>query len=1077
LTPTESVLGIVEEGPSKNDPDSSLEDSGSRRSIALRLEFLGANPRPILEPSGQTAMKVNYFLGSDATEWRTGLPSYETVTYRELWPGIDLAFGGAEGKLLKYQLHVNPGAEVASIGLAYRGAKGLRLDALGNLVISTELGELVDTRPYSYQEVDGRRIEVESRFVLRGKPRDAVLGFEVGESYDPGHPLVIDPGLEYSTFLGGNGTDFATDIVIDAQGNVYVTGETNTNTFPITPGAVDTTRVGTEVFVSKLSADGTTLLYSTFIGGSGSDRGNSIDVDQEGNAYVTGFTNSADFPTTASAFDRTRGIPTGSISGDICPQCDAFVLKLSSDGGSLLYSTYLGGDRRDVANALDVDGSGAAFVAGFTAKASAVDPFPTTLGAWDRTNPVAFATNAAEAFITKLSPDGSSLLYSTFLDGTSQALGIAVDGGGNAYVAGDGNEAYKPLPTTPGAFVDNGVWSFVTKFNPTGSGLVYSTGLGPQANFISDIVIDGEGNAYLTGECERSSIEFPGSFGQRFPTTPGAYDTSAPPNRVGEAFVTKLNPLGTGLVFSTFLGGTRDQDAGRSIAIDENGNVYVTGDTTVRTTTPAPGDRFPTTPDAFDPTHNGTTDAFFSRLSSDGSTLEYSTFLGGSAFDQGITVAIGPGGRACLAGQTAGSFPTTAGAFDTTKPGGSDAFVTCFSFEVPESDGDGIPDQNDNCPSVANADQADGDGDGSGDACDNCNTTPNPDQTDSDGDGVGDHCNNCANVPNEDQRDLDSDGIGDACDACPADPANDSDGDGVCGNLDNCPVEPNPDQADLDVDGEGDLCDLDDDDDSVLDADDNCPSVPNLDQTDNDHDGLGDACDPDDDNDGLVDGADNCPLVANSDQLDSDGDGQGDACDPCPYDPLNDADGDGVCGNVDNCPLTANPDQLDSDSDGVGEVCDNCPTTTNPDQTDGDGDGRGNACETPIGDARGPYMVDEGGSVSVMASAVTSSADLSQSPTLSHTGTATGLILDTARPSRHGARLSTSRRTSAFGVLIYEMLSRRQHRPLIFRGVGVVEAPANRRRFSRRGPVFRYRSSREVHCLVRADRSNRSQNL
>ena len=280
-----------------------------------------------------------------------------------------------------------------------------------------------------------------------------------------------------------------------------------------------------------------------------------------------------------------------------------------------------------------------------------------------------------------------------------------------------------------------------------------------------------------------------------------------------------------------------------------------------------------------------------------------------------------------------------------------------------DTDGDGVANEADNCPSTSNPDQADADGDGLGDACDTCSLDP---ANDADGDGICGNVDNCPVTANPDQADADADGVGDACDACSLDPANDADGDGICGNVDNCPATANPDQVDTDDDGIGDACDIaDGDEDGVPDGMDNCPLAANPDQADTDGDGVGDACDAcsldpanDADGDGICGNVDNCPGTANSDQADADADGVGDACDTCSLDPANDADGDGVCGGVDNCPATANPDQADSDGDGVGDACDvadrdddgvadgedNCPGIPNPDQADTDGDGRGDAC-------------------------------------------------------------------------------------------------------------------------------------
>jgi hypothetical protein len=612
-----------------------------KRGAALALRFLGASPAAI-EGRRPGPGRVNYLLGNDPAKWRTGLPTYGQVVYRNLWPGVDMVFRGAAGRLT-YEFVLRPGAKVANIRLAYRGPGALSLDRAGNLLIPTPLGVLRDEHPRSYQEIGGRRLPVASRFALGGN-RASAYGFTVGD-YDPRQPLVIDPGLIYSTFLGGSSDDEGSGIALDAAGDAYVTGFTASADFPTSVGAFDTSQnaFSYDAFVSKLNPAGSALLYSTFLGGSSADYGQGIALDATGDAYVTGRTFSTDFPTSAGASDTSQ-------NGNY----DAFVSKLNPDGSALLYSTFLGGSGDDEGFGIALDTAGDAYLTGFTESAN----FPTSAGAFDTSQ-----NGSRDAFVSKLNPAGSVLLYSTFLGGSSddEGSGIALDTAGDAYVTGF--TASANFPTSVGAFdtSQNGNFdAFVTKLNPAGSALLYSTFLGGSSTDDGfGIALDTAGDAYVTGPTASAN----------FPTSVGAFDTSQ--NGGFDAFVSKLNPAGSALPYSTFLGGS-SFDKGSGIALDAAGDAYLTGDTA--------STNFPTSVGAFDTSYNGGDDAFVSKLNPTGSALLYSTFLGGSGLDVGSGIALDPAGDAYVTGFTASAdFPTSAGAFDTSQNGSRDAFVTKLS--------------------------------------------------------------------------------------------------------------------------------------------------------------------------------------------------------------------------------------------------------------------------------------------------------------------------------------------------------------------------------------------------------------
>jgi hypothetical protein len=642
FTPSEAVFAFTKE----------------KKGLALRLAFLGANPAPQIAGSRRGAGRINYLIGNDRSRWRAGLATYEEIVYRDLWPGIDLAFRGENGEL-KYEFHLAPGADPRDIRLAYRGAERLAVSADGELLIHTEFGVLSDSRPVSYQEIAGARVPVASQYSLEGSSYGIVPG-----PYDSNRPLVIDPGLAYSTFLGGIQVDAGSGIAVDASGSAYVTGETLASNFPTTIGAFDTTFNGgnRDVIVTKLNPEGTALEYSTYLGGSAHDGGTAIAIDAAGNAYVTGATTSSNFPTTPGAFDRSFN-PTGG-------GFDAFVTKLDPTGSTLVYSTYLGGNPGQGGHGIAVDAAGNAYVTGDTASPN----FPTTPGAFDTSY-----NGGVDAFVTKLNSTGSALVYSTFLGGGAfsedDGNWIAVDNAGAAYVTGFTFSSN--FPTTPGAFdrvlgsaINGTSDAFVTKLNAGGSSLVYSTFLG--GNDFGDegwgIAVDAAGAAYVTG------ITTDGTF----PTTPGAFDTTL--NSITDAFVTKFSADGSALVYSTFLGGS-STDESFGITVDAAGAAFVTGRTS--------SSNFPTTPGAFDTTFNGNTDAFVTRLNEIGSTSLYSTYLGGNADEAATAIASDSSGSVYVTGGTSSNnFPITPGAFQPTIGGISDAFVAKISNRPPNAAAD-----------------------------------------------------------------------------------------------------------------------------------------------------------------------------------------------------------------------------------------------------------------------------------------------------------------------------------------------------------------------------------------------------
>jgi hypothetical protein len=629
---------------------SSFRTPNSLLKIALRDAWPQSNP------AGESLLPgtVNYIIGNDPAKWKTGIPTYAKVRYSKVYAGIDLVYYGNQQEL-EFDFDVAPGANARQIGIELGGVQKLTLDTNGDLDIARGEDTIVLRKPVAYQVSNGLRTPVQARFSLLGKRE---VGFTLGD-YNRKLPLVIDPILVYSTYLGdGSG---ATAVAVDAAGNAYVTGYTSSG-FPVSPGAYqgqpnEFGGTGVSAFITKFDPSGN-LVYSTYLGGSVYDAANTIAVDAAGNAYVGGITASPDFPVTPGAYQTVDRVvvPAG------YNQTTGFVTKLNPTGMGLVYSTFLGGSTSDnpvppaqgqeQVMGIAVDSSGAAFVTGYTFSTD----FPTTPGAFQTSNP-GIGTQSATYFATKLNPVGTSLDYSTFLGGKYYGgpPGIAVDRSGSAYIAGTASDP--TFPTTPGAYqttytAARGMVS-LSKLNPTGTGLVYSTYLGGSyQSFATAVAVDSAGNAYVTGNSTDHDD---------FPFTPGAVKTGVP-----NVIISKFNPTGTALVYSAGIG-QNPGDIGTSIVLDAAGDAYVSGQVG-----PVP---FPTTAGAFQTEDyyddNGIYGSFVARLNPTATVLDYSTFLTGTGSnpDNGEYcdcingMAIDLSGNIIVAGQAVSDdFPTTPGA-------------------------------------------------------------------------------------------------------------------------------------------------------------------------------------------------------------------------------------------------------------------------------------------------------------------------------------------------------------------------------------------------------------------------------
>jgi hypothetical protein len=726
-------------------------------STALRMQFVGANPAPTVGGMDELPGKANYFMGNDPKKWRTDVPLYAKVQYRDIYPHTDVVYYGNQGRL-EYDFVVGPGGDPNKVGLAVSadtltpsprrvGSPSpehlkLHIDPSGDLLLEAHGHVVRYQKPIAYQQspggAQGQKRVVDVRYVLRSRN---VFGFQAGR-YDTSLPLVIDPVLVYSTYLAGSDQDQGRAIAVDSSGDAYITGFTDSPDFPTTAGAYQTscgtdgtcnagpqgpnpTNTTYDVFVTELNPAGSELVYSTFLGGSGTDVGQGIAVDASGSAYVTGYTESPDFPVTPGAFQTAfapgidPGVYEAGLSTDVCGAVyshtipngaiNGFVTKLGPAGNALAYSTFLGGSQSDQLDGIAVDSAGEAYVTGISTshidyQSVCTNPagglstvytfaYPTTssaylaapLGPPNSQSPPWPPENYGAVF-SKLSSDGSTLLYSTYLEGAglgpygggaaNYGLAIAVDSSGDAYLTGQTDSP--TFPTTagvvqpaiggtvpaPNAELPN-YDAFVSKFDPTQTGaasLIYSTYLGgPSNDYGYGIAVDASGDAYVTGVTSPALYVAPGD---GFPTTAGSFEPTCP-GLSGYAgcsggsfgFLTELNPTASVMTYSTYLGGGEGFSDIYGIAVDSEGRANVVGYTNDPT--------FPTTANATQPSIPGQA-AFVTTFKEDGSGLLFSTYFGGSILI-GYGIALDNNDNIYITGSTIhGDIPTTSGAFQTS---------------------------------------------------------------------------------------------------------------------------------------------------------------------------------------------------------------------------------------------------------------------------------------------------------------------------------------------------------------------------------------------------------------------------
>lgn len=651
---------VLSLAPSLGMPEDAAQPGPVRAAgdVELRMNFVGASPLAVLSGESPAASRINYFTGSDPSRWSRNIPTYGGILYTGLYSGIDLRYEGT-GSELKGTYTVAPGVDPGAIAWRYEGARSVSVDRAGNLLIlvdaektgaaAQEPLELTEHAPVAWQEVEGRRVPVDASYRVQA---NGDITFDLG-AYDPALPLVVDPALTYSSYLGGDWADYGFGIAVGPNGDFYVTGVTDSTNLSRGNAFQPQLRGYYNAYVARFNAVGQPV-YITYLGGTGIDGGNDIAVDSDGNAYVTGHVSSSNFPVLNAYQSTLRGT------------YDAFVTKLNPQGSALLWSTYLGGTGDENSQgsgiwngSIGIDAQRNVYVTGYTTSqdfpvANAIQPSPSNL--------------LREGFVTKFNANGQSLAWSTYLGGTGHDTPFAldIDASGNTYVAGTTTSQDFPIVN---AFQPTlvGVDAFITRINPAGTAIVYSTFFGGNdlhgGDTLRDMAVDSAGNIYFTGYT--GSTDFPVSGNAPQPGLTGLMS----------AFVSKLNYAGT-LAYSTYLGGSW-LNGGFSIDVDPQGRAAVLGFTQSAD--------FPTADPIF-PTLRGSEDAFVTQMSPDGSQYAFSTFLGGSdgaEMQSWGGLAVDNIGNIYVTADTQSSDFPTVNAYQPFRGSVADAFVSRISEFTP----------------------------------------------------------------------------------------------------------------------------------------------------------------------------------------------------------------------------------------------------------------------------------------------------------------------------------------------------------------------------------------------------------
>ena len=637
LEPRQATIALRSATDQANKEQPSFANNAPRQFVRMRL--LQSNPASVPVPEEPLLGKSNYFIGNDPAKWRTDVPLFGRVRFPSVYKNVDLVYYGSQQQL-EYDFLIRPGGEPQSIGFSVDGASSAKVAQSGDLILQARGAQATLHRPIAYQIVNAQKHNVTASFVPLG---GSSFGIRVAR-YDHKSPLIVDPVLAYSTYLGGSDDEGIFGIGFDDDGNIYVAGETSSLDFPQKGGVQDHIGGNYDAFVSKFDAQGASLIYSTYLGGTNYDHAIGIQVGEHGSVYLAGLTLSSDFPVKHAYQPALGGISNG------------FVAKLSPSGSELVFSTYFGGGGFDQISALAIDRDNGVYVAGSTNSSN----FPVTSNAFQKqcdggAHP---AFCIGDAFVAKFDSTGQKLVYSTYLGGAQYdiAAGLAVNERGEAYIAGETGSNDFPTRNPYQSILLGPDNAFITRLNEAGSGLVFSTFLGGTGfDGATDIGLDGLGNIFVTGFT--SSIDFP--LAQAFQTN----------NKGGisDGFVTKFNPQASRLIYSTYYGGS-GWDYPFRIAVNRQGDAALTGLTS--------STDFPTYR-ALNPTYGGgATDAFVALLDKSGQP-DFSTYLGGTGDEYGYAVSVGCRNSIWVGGSTSSKdFPVTH-AFQLDYAGGPfDAFLS-----------------------------------------------------------------------------------------------------------------------------------------------------------------------------------------------------------------------------------------------------------------------------------------------------------------------------------------------------------------------------------------------------------------
>ncbi|WDP89283.1 MAG: SBBP repeat-containing protein [Desulfobacter sp.] len=601
-------------------------ETGENTNGNIEMGLSGSNTEVTAIGENKQQSYSNYYIGNDESNWVEGASHYGAVRYKNVYNGIDLVYYGNKNGDIEYDLVVSEGADVSQIAMNYKGASNVVLNEVGDLVITLGERTVIQKAPLTYQVERDAKVIVPSRYELR---EDGQVNIQT-DDYDATRLLVVDPILEWSSYLGGSNSDYGRGIAVDDTGSIFVTGSTSSADFNTSNG-FDTTLGGTQdAFVTKISSNGS-ILWSSYFGGNNSDNANGIAVDSGGNAVVSGSTSSSNFNTT-NGFDTSLG-----------GMQDSFVSKFSSTG-ALIWSSYLGGSSHDWGKAIVVDENDNILVTGYTNSSNfdTSSGFDTALG------------GTQDAFISKIS-SGGVLSWSSYLggSGTDQGFGIATDGNNNIFVTGQTNSA--DFDTSRGFDTSlGGTWdAFITKISSNGS-VSWSSYLGGSGNenYLLggfDVSADRSGNVWVTGPT--ASADF---------NTVNGFDTTL--GGPSDAYVTKISSSGS-VSWSSYLGGS-GSDRGVGIALDGNGDAFITGDTSSSDFNTSSG---------FDTSLGGSWDAFVTKITSNGS-VSWSSYYGGNEQDNSTGIALDSAGNIFITGYTR-STDIASNGFDLTIDGSVDAFI------------------------------------------------------------------------------------------------------------------------------------------------------------------------------------------------------------------------------------------------------------------------------------------------------------------------------------------------------------------------------------------------------------------